>query len=75
MRIDIVNIKPIQVAALEHLDDPDTLEQSIAVFRTWRKESGCSPISEKRTFGVAHSRPEVKPTQRFHFNICAEVKQ
>ena len=73
MRIDIVNIKPIKVAALEHLDNPETLEQSIEVFRTWRKESGSSPISTKRTFGVAHSRPEVKPAQRFRFDICAEV--
>ncbi len=75
MRIDIVNIKPIKIAALEHLDDPETLEQSIELFRTWRKESGCSPISMKRTFGVAHSRPEAKPAQAFRFDICAEVDE
>ena len=75
MRIDIVNIKPMKVAALEHLDEPETLEQSIEVFRTWRKESGCSPISTKRTFGVAHSRAEVMPPQPFRFDICAEVDE
>jgi len=68
-----VNIKPIKVAALEHLDKPETLEQSIAMFRNWRKESGFSPIAEKRTFGVAHSRPEVMPLQPFRFDICGEV--
>lgn len=73
MRIDIVNIEPIKVAALEHLDKPEILEQSIEMFRTWRKESGCSPIAEKRTFGVAHSRPEVMPKQQFRFDICGEV--
>ena len=68
-----MNIKPIKIAALKHLDDPETLEQSIAVFRAWRKESGCSPVAKKRTFGVAHSRPEVMPKQQFRFDICGEV--
>jgi len=75
MRIDIVNIKPIKVAALEHLDDPETLGKSIELFRTWRKESGCSPISTKRSLGVAHSRPEATPAQAFRFDICAEVDE
>lgn len=73
MRINIVNIKPIKVAALEHLDKPETLKQSIEMFRKWRKESDFSPISQKRTFGVAQSRPEVMPAQPFSFDICGEV--
>ncbi|MDQ7001392.1 MAG: GyrI-like domain-containing protein [Ghiorsea sp.] len=73
MRIDIVNIKAIKVAALEHVGEPEKLEESVEVFRAWRKESGCSPVTEKRTFGVAHSNPEAKPVQAFHFDICGEV--
>jgi len=73
MRIDIVNIKSIKVAALEHLGEPETLGQSVESFRAWRKESGCSPVSEKRSFGVAHSNPDVRPTQPFRFDICGEI--
>ena len=73
MKIDIVNIKAIKVAALEHLADPETLDQSIDTFKSWRKESGCSPVAQKRTFGVNHSNPEVIPAQKFRFDICAEV--
>ena len=74
MKIDIVNIKAIKVAALEHLDDPETLGQSIETFKTWRKESGCSPVAEKRTFGVSHNNLEVIPAQKFRFDICGEVE-
>ena len=73
MIISIVNIQAIQVAALEHLDEPEKLEQSIEKFRAWRKESGYSPVTEKRTFGVTHSNPEARPVEKFHFDICGEV--
>jgi len=73
MRIDIVNIEAIKVAALEHLGEPEMLEQSVERFSAWRKESGCSPASEKRTFGVTHSNPEARPVQIFRFDICGEV--
>jgi len=61
------------VAALEHRDGPETVEQSIETFRVWRKESGCSSVAEKRTFGVAHSNPDARPVQKFRFDICGEV--
>jgi len=73
MKINIVNIKAIKVAAFEHLGEPETLDQSVETFRVWRKESGCSSVAEKRTFGIAHSDPEAKPAQPFHFDICCEV--
>ncbi|MDQ7059410.1 MAG: GyrI-like domain-containing protein [Ghiorsea sp.] len=73
MRIDIVNIKPIKVAALEHLDNPETLAESVEAFRAWRKESGCSPVAKKRTFGIAYSNPEARPVQKFRFDVCGEV--
>ena len=73
MKIDIVTMKAIKVAALEHLDEPEKLQQSIERFRAWREESGCSPVTEKRTFGVAHSEPESRTVQTFHFDICGEV--
>jgi len=73
MKVDIVNIEAIQVAALEHLGEPETLERSIEAFRVWRKEGGCSPVAEKRTFGVTHSNPDARPVQKFRFDICGEV--
>jgi len=73
MIIKIVSIKAIKVAALEHLDEPEKLQQSIEKFRAWRKESGCSPVTEKRTFGVAHSDPEARVAQKYQFDICGEV--
>ena len=74
MKIAIVNMKPIKVAALEHKGEPETLIQSVETFRTWRKESGCSPVATKRTFGVARSNAEAKPVQAFHFDVCAEIE-
>ena len=73
MRIDIVNIKSIKIAALEHQGGPETLEQTVESFRAWQKESGCSPVTEKRSFGVARSNPDVRPIQPFRFDICGEV--
>lgn len=74
MKIDIVNIKAIKVAALEHHGEPEALNQSVEIFRAWRQESGCSPISEKRSFGIARSNPEARPAQTFSFDICAEIE-
>jgi len=73
MIIKIVNIEAIKVAALEHLDEPEKLTQTIERFKAWSRESGFSPITEKRTFGVAHSNPEARPVQKFRFDICGEV--
>jgi len=73
MIISIVNIEAIQVAALEHLGEPEKLEHSVEIFRVWRKESGCSPVTEKRSFGVAHSNPEARVSQTYRFDICGEV--
>lgn len=73
MRINIVNIEAIKVAALAHLGEPERLEKSVESFRAWREESGCSPVTEKRTFGVAHSDPDARPVQSFRFDICGEV--
>jgi len=73
MRIHIVNINAIKVAALEHVDKPEALGKSIEIFKAWRKESGCSPIASKRTFGVSLSNPEARPIQTFRFDICGEV--
>lgn len=72
MIISIVNIKAIQVAALEHLGEPETVAQSIEKFSLWRKESGDS-LTEKRRFGIAHSNLEARSAEKFHFDICGEV--
>ncbi|NWF37131.1 GyrI-like domain-containing protein [Mariprofundus sp. KV] len=73
MIISIVNIKNIPVAALQHLDTAETVAQSIEKFREWREESGCSPVTEKRSFGIAQSNPEARVAETFHFDICGEV--
>ncbi|WP_038250985.1 AraC family transcriptional regulator, partial [Ghiorsea bivora] len=73
MKINIVNINAIKVAALEHLDHPETLAESVETFRAWRKESGCSPVAKKRTFGIVYSNPEARPVQKFRFDVCGEV--
>lgn len=55
------------------MDEPEKLDQTIETFRIWRKESGCSPVAEKRTFGIAQSNAEARPIQIFRFDICGEV--
>ncbi|MDQ6979147.1 MAG: GyrI-like domain-containing protein [Mariprofundaceae bacterium] len=73
MRVNIVNIKAIKVAALEHVNELETLDQSMAFFRAWQKDSGCLPTTPTRMFGVALSDPDVRPIESFRFAICSEI--
>jgi len=73
MKIRIIRFPEIKVAALEHQGPQHTLPTSIEHFRAWRKASGLSPITEKRTFGVAISDPERTKPEDFRFDVCAEI--
>jgi len=73
MNIRIIHFKEIKVATLEHKGPQHTLPTSIEHFRAWRKISGLSPITEKRTFGVAISDPERTKPENFRFDICSEI--
>jgi len=73
MRVNIVNIKAIKVAALEHVGELATLDQSMVLFRAWQKESGGLSATDARMFGVALSDPDARPVEKFRFVICSEI--
>jgi len=73
MNILIIAFPQIKIATLEHLGPKETLPDSVATFRAWRKASGLSPVASKRTFGVAISDPEKTKPEAFRYDICSEV--
>jgi AraC family transcriptional regulator len=53
MDVKIVDFQATKVAALEHRGAPELLNDSVAKFIAWRKESKLSPVKISRTFGIA----------------------
>lgn len=73
MNVTIVNFPETQVALLEHRGDPALVNDSAMKFIAWRKESGLSPVSSSRTFGIAYDDPEQTAPAEFRFDICGSV--
>ncbi|MGV6816044.1 MAG: AraC family transcriptional regulator [Thiotrichales bacterium] len=73
MNVEIINFERTLVAALEHRGPKDLVLDSVRVFIDWRKESGLSPISSSRTFGIAYDDPDNVQPQDFRFDVCGEV--
>lgn len=73
MQVRIVEFPQTRVAALEHLGPPGLLNESVRRFIEWRKQSGQSPVSTSRTFGLPYSNPDTTPPEAFRFAICGEI--
>lgn len=70
---EIINFPQTHLAAYEHRGDPNRLNDSIAIFIDWRKETGLSPVQTSRTFGLAYDDPTAIESKDFRFDICCSV--
>ncbi|MFM0393036.1 AraC family transcriptional regulator [Paraburkholderia phytofirmans] len=75
MQVQIVNFAETRVAALEHCGSTGLLNESVRKFIDWRKQSGQSPVSSSRTFGIPRGNPDTTPMEAFRFDICAEIEE
>lgn len=73
MQVELVNFATTLIAALEHRGPSQRLNDSVARFIAWRRESGLSPKENRRTFGVVYDNPDTTEPARFRFDICGEV--
>ncbi len=61
------------LAVLEHHGNPKAINQTIAQFIQWRKQSGESPLETTLTVGLAYNDPETTPNDEFRFDVCSSV--
>ncbi len=73
MDVKIIEVKPMQVAVLEHHGEPMRVTNSVATFIEWRKASGLSDYTTQGTYGVPHNDPLTTPGEEFRFDICGEL--
>ncbi|HZX30958.1 MAG TPA: GyrI-like domain-containing protein, partial [Rhodocyclaceae bacterium] len=73
VQVDIVNFETTRVAVLEHRGPAERVNDSVAQFIAWRKESGLSPRQGSRSFGIAYDNPDTTEPAQFRFDIGGEV--
>jgi AraC family transcriptional regulator len=73
VQVDIVDFTTTRIAVLEHRGPTERVNDSVAQFIAWRKESGLSPKQSSRTFGIAYDNPDTTEPAQFRFDICGEV--
>jgi AraC family transcriptional regulator len=73
MNVVIKEFKKINIAVLEHRASPSLLNDTIADFINWRKESKLSPVASSKTLGLAYDDPNAVEADDFRFDICGEV--
>ncbi|MGX6999023.1 AraC family transcriptional regulator [Caballeronia sp. KNU42] len=75
MQVQIVDFSATRVAALEHCGQIGLVNESVRKFIDWRMQSGQSPVSSSRTFGIPRSNPDTTPADGFRFDICGEIDE
>jgi len=74
MKVEIVNFEEEKVAVIEHKGPAERVLDTATKFIAWRKETGLSPVSTSRTFGVPYSDPKQTPPEEFRFDFCGTVQ-
>ena len=75
MQVEIVDFATTRIAVLEHRGPSQMVNDSVAQFIAWRKESLLSPKDSSRTFGIVYDNPDTTEPELFRFDICGEVTQ
>ncbi|MBS1158112.1 MAG: gyrase inhibitor [Proteobacteria bacterium] len=75
VQVEIVDFKTTRIAVMAHRGPSERVNDSVAQFVAWRKESGLSPIVSSRTFGIAYDNPDTTEPAEFRFDICGEVSE
>ncbi|HTJ96239.1 MAG TPA: AraC family transcriptional regulator [Rhodocyclaceae bacterium] len=73
VEVKIVDFEETKVAVLEHRGPPELINNTVSVFIAWRKETGLSPASTARSFGIAYDNPETTEPAKFRFDLCGTV--
>ena len=73
MNVEIVEFERTKVAALEHRGSPKLVNDSVAKFIDWRKQSGLSPVTTSLTLGIVYDNPDTTEPDDFRFDICGSV--
>ncbi len=73
MQVNTCEFPTTLLAALEHHGNPKTINQTIAEFIQWRKQSGESPLESTLTVGLAYNDPATTPDDEFRFDVCSSV--
>lgn len=74
MEAEIIHFPEMKIAVMEHRGHPDKLNDSVSQFIAWRKETGLSPVTHSRSFGLAYDDPNVVQPENFRFDLCGEVQ-
>lgn len=73
MNVEIVAFPETKVAVLEHRGSPGLINESVALFIEWRKQSGLSPIETSDSFGIVYNNPNTVAPEEFCFDLCGSV--
>ncbi|CCN80589.1 putative Transcriptional regulator, AraC family [Vibrio nigripulchritudo SFn27] len=75
MKVDIQKFERTLIAVFEHRGPAPQVNHSAMKFIDWRKSTGLSPVSSRRTFGLIYDDPAETEPSKFRFDICGEVHQ
>ena len=75
MDVRIIQFEETKIALFQHRGAPDLVNDSVAQFIAWRKQSGLSPIKQSSTFGIVHDNPDTTEPDKFRFDICGSVHE
>ncbi|MFC3195718.1 GyrI-like domain-containing protein [Marinicella sediminis] len=73
MEVNICQFPETLVAALPHHGDHRLINQTVARFIEWRKQTNESPVNNSQTYGLAYSDPA--SSEPFRFDVCSTVQR
>ncbi|WP_428605837.1 AraC family transcriptional regulator [Sedimenticola sp.] len=74
MHVEIVQFDETKIAVLEHRGSPELLNDSVARFIEWRKQSQLSPVDTSNTYGLIYDDPKTTEPDQFRFDLCGSVR-
>lgn len=75
MNVNIVERPAEKIAYLSHLGSPDKVLETAAQFIAWRKETGLSPVTKSKTYGIPFADPDQTPADEFRFDIAGSIEK
>lgn len=73
MHVEIVQFAETKIAVLEHRGSPALVNDSVAVFIDWRRESQLSPVGTSGSYGLVYDDPQTTEPDNFRFDLCGSV--
>jgi len=73
MKVDIIDFPETRIALIEHLGPKERVLETASQFIAWRKDTGLSPVTSSKTFGIPRNDPNVTPPEEFRFDIGGSI--